>query len=132
MATIDRVAGGALILVALLTLALSRALPLGTLRTPGPAYMPVLLALLLLLFGVLLVVFGGRSAAWSSVRWHEWRHAVAILAACVFAALALERLGYRLTMVAMLAFLLGVVERKSIVVTVVFSLAMALATFFLF
>src|SRR5216117_202590 len=37
MATIDRVAGGALILVALLTLALSRALPLGTLRTPGPA-----------------------------------------------------------------------------------------------
>jgi len=132
MATIDRVAGGALILVALLTLVLSRALPLGTLRTPGPAYMPVLLALLLLLFGVLLVVFGGRSALWSSVRWHEWRHAVAILAACVFAALALERLGYRLTMAAMLAFLLGVVERKSIVVTVVFSLALALATFFLF
>jgi len=132
MATIDRVAGGALILLALLTLALSRALPLGTLRTPGPAYMPVLLALLLLLFGVLLVVFGGRSALWSSVRWHEWRHAVAILAACVFAALALERLGYRLTMAAMLAFLLGVVERKSIVVTVVFSLALALATFFLF
>jgi hypothetical protein len=63
VATIDRVAGGALILAALLTLALSRVLRLGTLRTPGPAYMPVLLALLLLLFGVLLVIFGGRSTS---------------------------------------------------------------------
>jgi hypothetical protein len=132
MATIDRVAGGALIIVSIVTLVLSRVLPLGTLRTPGPAYMPVLLALLLLLFGILLVIFGGRSAAWSSVAWHEWRHAVAILAACVFAALALERLGYRLTIAATLAFLLGVVERKSLVVTVVFSVALAVASFFLF
>jgi hypothetical protein len=66
------------------------------------------------------------------VGWVEWRHAVAIFAACAFAALALERLGYRATVALTLAFLLGVVERKGIVFTAVFSLALALASFLLF
>jgi hypothetical protein len=132
MATIDRVAGAALVVLALVTLVLSRSLPLGTLRNPGPAYMPVVLALILLVFGALLVLLGRRSPPWASVAWWEWRHAVAILGACVFAALALERLGYRLTVATMLAFLLGVVERKSALLTVTFAIAVALATFFLF
>jgi hypothetical protein len=94
--------------------------------------MPVVLALILLVFGALLVLLGRLSPPWASVAWPEWRHAVAILGACVFAALALERLGYRLTVAVMLAFLLGVVERKSLVLTATFAIAVALATFFLF
>jgi len=57
---------------------------------------------------------------------------VAILGACAFAALGLERLGYRLTVAAMLGFLVGVVERRSLVTTVVLMVAFALGTFFLF
>jgi hypothetical protein len=132
MLTTDRVAGGALVLLALFTLWESRRLPLGSLRHPGPAYMPVALAILLLVLGILVVLAGRRAAAVAAVGWTEWRHAVAIFAVCAFAAWALERLGYRLTVAVALAFLVGVVERKGVVFTVVFSLALALGTFLLF
>ena len=132
MLTTDRVAGGALVLLALFTLWESRLLPLGSLRNPGPAYMPVALAALLLVFGVLLVMVGGKASKIATVGWSEWRHAVAIFAVCAFAAWTLERLGYRTTIAVSLGFLLGIVERKGIVFTVVFSLALALGTFLLF
>ena len=132
MLTTDRVAGGALALLALVVLWESRQLPLGSFHNPGPAYMPVALAVALLLFGVLLVAGGGKASALAGVGWSEWRHAVAIFAVCAFAAWALERLGYRPTVTLALAFLLGVVERKGIVLTAVFSLALAIGTFVLF
>jgi putative tricarboxylic transport membrane protein len=131
MFSIDRVAGVALVVLSIAVLVASRALPLGTLRTPGPAYMPVILALLLLLFGLLLVAMRG-SQPFSTLRWNEWRHAVAIAIAVVFFAWALEPLGYRLTVAAVLVFLVGVMERKSVLFTLVFSLSVAGASFFLF
>ena len=67
MLTTDRVAGGALVVLALVVFWESRKLPLGSLRNPGPAYMPVLLAAVLLLFGVLLVIVGGRASWVASV-----------------------------------------------------------------
>src|SRR5512145_2573521 len=102
MLTRDRLAGGVLALLGLVMLAECRrlGLPLGSFRNPGPAYMPVVLALLLLIFGILLIAMGGRSPRPRAAGWSEWRHVVAILATCAFAALALERLGFRLTMVA--------------------------------
>ena len=132
MLTTDRVAGGALALIALVVFWESRKLPLGSFRNPGPAYMPMVLAAILLVFGALLVVTGGRASAFRGVSWAEWRHAVAIFAVCVFAALALERLGYRTTVTVALAFLLGGVERRGVVFTAAFSLALALGTFLLF
>src|SRR5919204_582580 len=47
------------------------------------------------------VVLGARAPRPGAVGWHEWRHAAGIFAACAFAALALERLGYRLTVTVM-------------------------------
>ena len=132
MLTTDRVAGGALALIALVVLWESRKLPLGSFRNPGPAYMPMVLAAILLVFGTLLVVTGGRASAFRGVSWQEWRHAVAIFAVCAFAALALERLGYRATTALCLAFLLGVVERKGWLFTATFALALALGSFYLF
>lgn len=132
MLTLDRVGGGALALFAVLVLWESRALPLGSLRNPGPAYMPVVLALCALVLGVLIVAGGGRSEPLAAVGWGEARHALIILGACAFAALALERLGYRLTMLLMLAFLVRVVERRSLPAAVAFSAAMAWGSFYLF
>jgi putative tricarboxylic transport membrane protein len=134
MLTRDRLAGGALALLGLSVLEECRrlGLPLGSVRTPGPAYMPVVLALLLLLFGLLVIAFGGRSLRVGAARWSEWRHAVAILVTCVFAALALERLGYRLTITAALLFLLAVVERKGLLVSAAFAIGLAASTHFLF
>ena len=132
MLTTDRVAGGALVLLSLAVLWESRRLPLGSLRNPGPAYMPVVLAVLLLCCGALLTVLAGKAPALSSLGWREGPHAVAILAVCVFAALALERLGFRATIALSLAFLLRGVEGKRMMFTLPFSIAFALAVFFLF
>jgi putative tricarboxylic transport membrane protein len=132
MLTTDRVSGSALVLFSLLVIWESRLLPLGTFRQPGPAFTPVLLASLLLIFGVGLVVASRRAPSLSSISWTGWRHALAILAACVFAVLAMERLGYRLTVLLVLVFLVKILERRGWVVTAVFAVALSFGSFFLF
>jgi putative tricarboxylic transport membrane protein len=132
MLTTDRVAGGALVLFALVVIWESRSLPLGTFRQPGPAYIPVLLALLLLFLGVSLTLANGRARLCSSVTWREWRHAVAILAASLFSFLAIERLGYRLTVLLMLGFLVHIVEKRGWLMSVAFAFTLAFGSFFLF
>jgi hypothetical protein len=94
--------------------------------------MPVALALALLGFGALLVALGKTTPAISSVGWREWRHAVAIFAVCAFAALALERLGFRVTIALALAFLLRVVERKGSIFSLALAIAFAAGAFLLF
>jgi hypothetical protein len=91
----------------------------------------VLLALTLLICS--LAVIGGASARpLSALQWPEWRHAVAILGTCAFMALALERLGYRLTILVALLALVTLLEKKSLVVGVVFALGFSLGSYFLF
>jgi hypothetical protein len=132
MLTTDRVSGIALVLFSLLVIWQSRLLPLGTLHQPGPAYIPIFLALLLLIFGVCLAVTARRAPLLSSLSWTEWRHALAILAVCVFAVLGMERLGYRVTILLVLGFLLRIMEKCGWVLTVSFALTLAFGSFFLF
>lgn len=132
MWTTDRLAGAGLALFALGVIWENRKLPMGTLHEPGPGYMPLLLALLLLFFSVLILAAAGGAPSVRTMIWTEWRHAAAILGVCFFAALALERLGFRLTIVVALAFLLKVVERRGWVATAAFALGMAFGNFFLF
>ena len=132
--TTDRVAGVGLALFAALVLEESwrSRLPLGTLAMPGPAYVPALLAVALLLAGAVIAATGREAPQLAAAGWSEWRHVVAIVAACAFISLALERLGYRLTMAVACVFLVGVIERKSPVATVIFAVAMAAGTYWLF
>ena len=136
MSTVDRVAGVALALIGLFvvweSLLSVRKLPLGTIRTPGPAYVPVLLASLLIVFGVVIVIVGGRARSVMSLDWSESRHAVGILIACALAAALFERLGFRITIAAVLFLLLSVLERKHVLFAAGFALALALGTFHLF
>jgi hypothetical protein len=94
--------------------------------------MPMLLAGILAAMAALVIWTGGRSPALTSLNWSERRHAVAILAACAFAGLALERIGYRLTVILLVSFLLWVVERKRPAVTVTTALGLSLGTFYVF
>ena len=132
MTASDRIGGAVLLIVGLVALWESAKLPLGSLRNPGPAFMPLALAVIVLGCGALLVVFGGASGAFGRIAWTEWRHAVAIFAACAFAAWGLERLGYRLTITATLVFLLAVVERKGALTTGAFALGLAFGSFYMF
>jgi hypothetical protein len=132
MLTTSRVSGSALILFALLVIWECRHLPLGTFRLPGPAFVPALLALLLLAFGLLLIVSGNSAPLLASLSWTGGWHTVAILAMCAFAAFALERLGYRLTMVLALVFILKRVEQRGWAVSLTFACALSFGSFFLF
>ena len=90
----------------------NRAYPVGTLAEPGPGYLPLLLAIFLGAMGLLIALWGVRSAPLAAMKWTEATRAVVILIVCGVATLALERIGYRLTMIALLVVFLGVVERK--------------------
>lgn len=130
--TIDRLGGGMLGLLALFVLVESRTLPFGNVQNPGPAYVPVLLSLLLLGFAITVIVTGRASDRVAAVGWGEWRHAVAILGVCAFMALGLERLGYRLTVAAALLVLLGAVERRGVLVASIFAAAFSGLSFYVF
>jgi putative tricarboxylic transport membrane protein len=132
MLTTDRIAGSALCLLALFVMWESRKLPLGSWRNPGPAYFPVLLAALLLVLGGMVLARGGRAARIASVDWGEARRAAVIVGVLVFICLGLERLGYRLTMLAALLFLVWIVERKKLLVAAAFAVALAFGSFYLF
>jgi hypothetical protein len=128
--TVDRVAGVALVVIGLVAVWESRAFPLGTLHRPGPAYMPVLLAVLLIVFGIAVFAMGGGARRLLEVGWPEWRHAAAIFAACAFAAFGLDRLGYRLTMAVVVGLLLLGLERRGWALGL--TVAMAWGSFYLF
>ena len=130
--TVDRVAGLALVMIGIITLWESRVFPLGSLHRPGPAYMPVVLALLLIIFGGAVFAMGRHARRLAELSWSEWRHAVAIFGACAFAAWGLERLGYRLTIAVVVGFLLLVVERKGWALGLALTVAMAWGSFFVF
>lgn len=132
MLTTDRVGGSAFCLLALLVMWESRALPLGSWRHPGPGYFPVLLAALLLVLGALVWAMGKGAAPIAGVGWGEARHALVILAVTVFICLGLERLGYRLTMLAALLFLVRLVERKSVLAAALFAVALSFGSYYLF
>jgi putative tricarboxylic transport membrane protein len=130
--TTDRLSGSVLVVFALLVIWESRHLPLGTFRQPGPAFVPILLAVLLVIFGVFVVLTGGRSPLLSSISWTEWRHALAILGASLFSVFAIERLGYRLTVLLVLSFLVKVVEKRGWVLSLAFAFTLSFGSFFLF
>jgi uncharacterized membrane protein len=130
--TTDRVAGAALAAFAIFILWESRQLPFGTIWDPGAGAVPVLLALTLLVCSLAVIAGGAAAHPVAAVPWTEWRHALAILGACAFMALALERLGYRLTILVALLALVTVVERKGWVAGAVFAVGFSLGSHYLF
>jgi putative tricarboxylic transport membrane protein len=130
--TVDRAAGAFFTAFSVLVLWESRAIPFGTMAEPGPGALPVLLALTLLACSVVVFVGGRAGERLADVQWSEWRHAVAILGTCCFMALALERLGYRVTIFVALLALVSLVEKRGWIAGIVFAGSFSLGTYFLF
>ncbi|HWP34961.1 MAG TPA: tripartite tricarboxylate transporter TctB family protein [Thermodesulfobacteriota bacterium] len=132
MLTADRLAGLALFGLALLIVWQARGLPFGSLRQPGPGYAPTLLALVLALLGLVVAAAGRDSPPLRALRWPEARRAGVILAACAAAAFALERLGFRLTVLLLTGLLVGAVERRPPLLAAAVAVALSLGSYFLF
>lgn len=130
--TTDRLSGMALLLLAVFVMIETRVLPLGTHSRPGPGYLPLLLSSFLAILGIILIVRGRLSSSWRSVKWSEGLHALAILAGCVFTTLAMETLGYRLTMLILMVFLFGVMERLKWWMVFSLSVGLSFGSFWLF
>ena len=126
----DQLSGLMLLALALYVGWENRAYPIGTLQEPGPGYMPLLLAVFLGVAGVLMAVWGGKSAPLASIRWTETKRAVVILVACGVALFALERIGYRLTVIVLLVFFLGVIERRRPLPVALVALGFGLASYY--
>jgi hypothetical protein len=109
----------------------NRAYPLGTLQEPGPGYMPLLLAISLGALGLLVAAWGGRTAPLTSIKWGEALRAATILVACGAATFALERIGYRLTVIVLLVFFLGVLERRPPLAVAAVALGFSFASFYI-
>jgi hypothetical protein len=127
----DRVAGLILIGIAALVAIETRVLPLGSLANPGPGYAPLLFAAILAVLGCVVTARRGGGLL-AEMRWGEAKHAGFILASVAFAALAIERLGFRLTMLAILVFLLGAVERRPPLAVATVSAVLSFGAYFLF
>ena len=130
--TTDRWAGIVLVALAIFVLWESRNIPFGTVMEPGPGVVPALLAVILLVCSFAVIAGGAAASRVEALDWSEWRHAAAILGTCAFMALALERLGYRITMILALLGLLRLVERKGWLPAAAFAVAFSLGSHFLF
>jgi putative tricarboxylic transport membrane protein len=126
----DQLSGLMLLALALYVGWANRAYPVGTLQEPGPGYLPLVLAVFLGALGLLTALFGFRSAPLAAMRWTESKRAVLIVIACAVATFALERIGYRITVVALLVFFLGVVERKRPVRVALVALGFSFASYY--
>ncbi len=124
----DQFSGLLLLALAVWIWWLNRAFPVGSLSDPGPGYVPLLLAITLGSIGLMIAVFGSRSAALQA--WPEAGRAAVILLACAVATLALERIGYRLAIMVFLVFFVGVVERKKPLVVVLVAAGFSLGSFY--
>ncbi len=116
-------------------------LPLGTIDNPGPGAMPLVLAALLVVFALWSLkeqtssLFDPGETDASEEAAAEpggLRHAILVLAAVVVAALAVGPLGYRLTMLALLLFFLGAVERKPVITVLLVSFGLSFGSYALF
>jgi hypothetical protein len=108
----------------------NRAYPIGSLQEPGPGYMPLLLVIFLGAMGLLIALWGIKSEPLTSMKWTEATRAVVILVACAVGTFALERIGYRITMIALLIFFLGALERKRPLPVALVSVGFSFASFY--
>lgn len=127
----DQFSGLLLLGLALFIWWLNREFPVGSLSDPGPGYVPLLFSIAFGGLGLLIVLFGGRSELLLAIRWPEAGRAAVILIACTVATLALERIGYRLSIAAFLVFFVGVVERKKPLTVVLVAGGFSLLSFFI-
>jgi len=130
--TVDRISGAFLVLLGLFVAWEGRVLPLGNQSHPGPGYFPLLLAILLMILGGILVIRGSQGESFRALKWPEGGHAIAILGCCIFATLAMESIGYRITMVIILGFLFGPVERLKLWQVCTLTAVLGLGTFWIF
>lgn len=110
----DHVAGAAFIVFGGAIIALSGDLPTGRLSMPGSGFLPMILAVLMILLGLALFFrANAESAPLSEVSWSDSKHALTVIVITAIAIALYTKLGFLITMTLMMASLLIIIERKN-------------------
>ena len=128
----DHVAGAAFVIFGVLVIALSGDLPFGQLSMPGAGFLPLILAVLLVLFGIMLVVRAGESRPFAQVGWGDAKHAAMVVGISAVAIGLFLWLGFLVTNVLLIFGLLFIIERRNPLRAAIYSLAVAGTTYVLF
>jgi Tripartite tricarboxylate transporter TctB family len=128
----DHVTGAFFTGFGLLVLALSGDLPTGNLSMPGSGFLPKIVAVLTVFFGVVLAVRANESKVFATLTWDDAKHAAMVIAITAAGIAVFEWLGFVTTNVLLIFTLLVVIERRRLVPASVYSVGVVLATYALF
>jgi Tripartite tricarboxylate transporter TctB family len=125
----DHVAGAAFVVFGVAIVALSGDLPVGQLSMPGSGFLPMIVAGLTIVFGLLLILRAGESGPFAEVGWGDGKHAILVTVITAAAIALYEHLGFFFTMLLMMLVLLIVGERRHPIRAGIYSIAIVLFTY---
>ena len=128
----DHVAGGAIFLAGLVVLGLSGDLPFGTLASPGAGMLPTLAVGLMLAFALVLIAGARRSPPLASIAWSDVPHALRVVVLTAAAVALYTRLGFVITVAAMLFTFTFLIERRPFLISAAVSVGATLLAYVLF
>ena len=128
----DHVAGAFFVGIGVLVIALSGDLPTGTLSLPGSGFMPKIVAVLMIFFGLVLALRGGESKPFAEVPWLDAKHAAMVLAITAISVALYEWLGFLTTNILLMFALLVVIERRKTLPAAIYSVGVVAITYVLF
>ena len=121
----DHIAGLFFIVGGVAIWLLSGDLPIGSLSFPGAGMMPKLVIAIMVMLALVALIAAGSSPSLRDIDWSDAPHALRVLAVAIPAVALYTTAGFVITMTVMLFALLFVIERKSLLVSTVFSVGVA-------
>src|ERR1044071_1009913 len=97
----DHIAGAFFVLFGAAVIALSGDLPSGRLSMPGAGFFPKIVAVLIVLFGVVLMLRAAEGPLFSEIAWDDGKHALLVTLVTAAAIALYTELGFIITMIAM-------------------------------
>lgn len=128
----DHIAGATFVLFGLTIIALSGDLPMGQLSMPGSGFLPLIVSVLTILFGLMLFITAHESPRFSELSWSDDKHALLVTVITAIAIALYNYLGFVITMAAMMVALLVVIERRNPLRAAAYSLFIVSLTYGIF
>ncbi|MDP2294176.1 MAG: tripartite tricarboxylate transporter TctB family protein [Pseudolabrys sp.] len=128
----DHIAGAAFVLFGVAIIALSGDLPMGQLSMPGSGFLPIIVSVLTIFFGLMLVVGARESPLFSELTWSDDKHAVMVTVITGVSIAIYNYMGFVITMAAMMIALLVVIERRNPLRAAAYSLFIVFLTYGIF
>jgi hypothetical protein len=128
----DHIAGAFFVGVGVLVIALSGDLPFGTLSFPGSGFLPRILAILTIFFGIVLAFRGSESRPLADLTWGDAAHAGLVVGITAAAILLFDWLGFLVTDILLILALLIIIERRRVLPAAAYSIGVVVITYVLF